>query len=72
MIDVFGRRSDLLALALPSFIYIVQNNLLYFALSHLDAATYMVCYQVLCHAYCRCTDAVTLTFRVQSCSMCCS
>ena len=37
---------EVLYLSVPSLLYTVQNNLLYFALSHLDAATYQVCYQV--------------------------
>lgn len=36
---------EILKLAVPSFLYTVQNNLLYFALSNLDATTYQVCYQ---------------------------
>lgn len=38
--------TELLKLCVPSFLYTIQNNLLYLALSHLDAATYQVCYQL--------------------------
>ena len=37
---------ELLKLSVPSFLYTVQNNLLYLALTNLDAATYQVCYQL--------------------------
>lgn len=37
---------EMLKLSVPSFLYTVQNNLLYFALTNLDAATYQVCYQL--------------------------
>jgi len=37
---------ELVKLSVPSFLYTVQNNLLYFALTHLDAATFQVGYQV--------------------------
>lgn len=33
---------DTLKICVPSFVYIVQNNLLYLSASHLDAATYQV------------------------------
>lgn len=36
---------DTLKVCVPSFVYVVQNNLLYISASHLDAATYQVCYQ---------------------------
>lgn len=37
---------ELVKLFVPSFLYTVQNNLLYLALTNLDAATYQVCYQM--------------------------
>jgi hypothetical protein len=37
---------ELLKLCVPSLLYTVQNNLLYLALTNLDAATYQVCYQL--------------------------
>jgi hypothetical protein len=37
---------EIAKLSIPSFLYTVQNNLLYFALTNLDAATYQVCYQL--------------------------
>ena len=37
---------EILKLTVPSALYTVQNNLLYLALTNLDAATYQVCYQL--------------------------
>ena len=44
--EILEKPSELLAIAVPSFIYTVQNNVLYYALSHLDAATFQVGYQL--------------------------
>lgn len=33
---------DTLKVCVPSFVYVIQNNLLYLSASHLDAATYQV------------------------------
>ena len=45
-IHVLQSPVEMAKLSVPSFLYTVQNNLLYFALSNLDAATYQVCYQL--------------------------
>jgi hypothetical protein len=45
-IHVIGAPMELMKLSVPSFLYCVQNNLLYLALTNLDAATYQVCYQL--------------------------
>jgi len=37
---------EVLKLCVPSLLYCIQNNLLYLALTNLDAATYQVCYQL--------------------------
>lgn len=37
---------EIAKLTVPSLLYTIQNNLLYLALTNLDAATYQVCYQL--------------------------
>jgi len=45
-LHVYNSPYEILKLSVPSFLYTVQNNLLYLALTNLDAATYQVCYQL--------------------------
>ena len=45
-VNVLGAPMEILKLCVPSFLYTVQNNLLYLALTNLDPATYQVCYQL--------------------------
>jgi len=43
---IWNAPDQMLKMSVPSFLYVVQNNLLYLALTNLDAATYQVCYQL--------------------------
>ena len=43
---VWDSPNEMLKLCVPSFLYTVQNNLLYLALTNLDAATYQILYQL--------------------------
>jgi hypothetical protein len=45
-IHVLQSPMEMVKLCVPSLLYTVQNNLLYLALTNLDAATYQVCYQL--------------------------
>ena len=44
--SVFVRWKDTLMVGVPAFLYLIQNNLLYTATTHLDAATCQVAYQL--------------------------
>ncbi len=44
--EIVAQPMQILHLAVPSFVYAVQNNVLYYALSHLDAATFQVGYNI--------------------------
>lgn len=44
--EIISQPLEIAKLAVPSLIYTIQNNLLYYALSHLDAATFQVGYQL--------------------------
>ncbi|CAJ0601375.1 unnamed protein product [Cylicocyclus nassatus] len=44
--EVVVKRRDTLKVAVPAILYVIQNNLLFLALSKLDAATYQVTYQL--------------------------
>ena len=44
--NIVNQPTEILKLSVPSILYVIQNNLLYIALTNLDSATYQVCYQV--------------------------
>lgn len=44
--EIIKQPIELLKLSITSLLYVIQNNLLYYALSHLDAATFQVGYQI--------------------------
>lgn len=44
--EIYAKPYDTSKLAIPSGLYAIQNNLLFIALSYLNAATYQVTYQL--------------------------
>ena len=44
--EIIDKKAETLRLSVPSVLYTIQNNLLYIALTHLDAATFQVCKMV--------------------------
>ena len=49
--EIIDKKSETLRLSVPSVLYTIQNNLLYIALSHLDAATFQVSPTMLLNMY---------------------
>ena len=43
---LLGQPSEMLKVAFPAFLYTVQNNVIYSALSHLDAVSFQITYQL--------------------------
>ena len=43
---LFGSPDQLLRVAVPSLLYTIQNNIIYTSLSHLDAVTFQITYQL--------------------------
>jgi solute carrier family 35 (UDP-sugar transporter), member A1/2/3 len=44
--EMVAKPAEFIKCSVPSLLYTIQNNLLYYALSHLDAATFQVGYQM--------------------------
>ncbi|CAH8636499.1 unnamed protein product [Schistosoma intercalatum] len=43
--QIIVQYDDMIQILIPSSLYIIQNNLLYFAISHLNAVLYQILYQ---------------------------
>jgi UDP-sugar transporter A1/2/3 len=44
--DIFGKPLDLLKISIPAILFTIQNNLLYYAISHLDVITFQAISQL--------------------------
>ena len=43
---IFGQPDQMLRVAVPALLYTIQNNIIYAALSHLDAVSFQITYQL--------------------------
>eukprot|EP01059_Diplonema_ambulator_P000802 TRINITY_DN1064_c0_g1_i11.p2 TRINITY_DN1064_c0_g1~~TRINITY_DN1064_c0_g1_i11.p2 ORF type:complete len:378 (+),score=116.78 TRINITY_DN1064_c0_g1_i11:1338-2471(+) len=46
MQELLMKPRDMVLVSVPAFLYLIQNNLLFYAMEHLDAAVYQVTYQL--------------------------
>ena len=53
--ELFSKPRDMLLCAAPALLYLIQNNLLFYAIERLDAAVYQVTYQLKILATALCT-----------------
>jgi len=44
--ELFGKESECLKVTIPAVLYLIQNNLIYYSVSKLDAATFQISYQM--------------------------
>jgi hypothetical protein len=59
--DLLRQPLDCLKVSVPAFVYTIQNNLLYVAIAHLDAATFQVCTLYVCRVcVCMCIGYVAM------------
>ena len=60
--DIILEPVDCLKVCVPSLVYVIQNNLLYIALSNLDAVTYQVSYCTCICCSLLCTDFFNIKY----------